>query len=31
VPVRFAGLGEGIDDLVEFDPRAFLDKLFEAT
>jgi len=29
VPVRFAGLGEGIDDLVEFDPAAFLEALFE--
>jgi len=28
VPVRFAGVGEGIADLVEFDPAAFLDALF---
>jgi fused signal recognition particle receptor len=30
VPVRFVGTGEGIDDLAEFDPRAFVDGLFEA-
>jgi fused signal recognition particle receptor len=28
VPVRYAGVGEGIDDLVEFDPGAFLGALF---
>jgi fused signal recognition particle receptor len=28
VPVRYAGVGEGIDDLVEFDPAAFLGALF---
>ena len=28
VPVRWAGLGEGIDDLVPFDPDAFVDGLF---
>lgn len=30
VPVRFVGTGEKIDDLAEFDPRAFVDGLFEA-
>ncbi|HSL98187.1 MAG TPA: signal recognition particle-docking protein FtsY [Candidatus Deferrimicrobiaceae bacterium] len=28
IPVRYAGVGEGIDDLVEFDPGAFLRALF---
>ena len=27
LPVRFVGVGEGIDDLMEFDPRAFADGL----
>ncbi len=27
VPVRFAGLGEGLDDLAVFDPSAFVDAL----
>jgi fused signal recognition particle receptor len=27
VPVRFAGLGEGAEDLVPFDPEAFVDGL----
>jgi fused signal recognition particle receptor len=31
VPVRFVGTGEGLDDLVEFDPVAFVDGLFEDT
>jgi fused signal recognition particle receptor len=30
VPVRFVGVGEGIDDLVPFDPAAFVAALFEA-
>jgi fused signal recognition particle receptor len=30
VPVLFAGLGEGEDDLVPFDPEQFVDALFEA-
>jgi fused signal recognition particle receptor len=30
LPVRFVGTGEGIDDLAEFDPQAFVDGLFEA-
>lgn len=29
VPVKLAGIGEGIDDLVDFDPAAFVDALFE--
>ena len=28
VPVRFVGVGEGIDDLVPFDPEAFVAALF---
>lgn len=27
LPVRFVGLGEGIEDLEPFDPQAFLDGL----
>jgi fused signal recognition particle receptor len=30
VPVKVAGVGEGIDDIAEFDPPAFLRALFEA-
>ncbi|MGO9452362.1 MAG: signal recognition particle-docking protein FtsY [Candidatus Binataceae bacterium] len=30
VPVRFVGLGEGIEDLREFDAREFVNALFEA-
>lgn len=29
VPVRYIGLGEGMDDLVEFDPDSFIESLFE--
>jgi fused signal recognition particle receptor len=29
IPVRYAGLGEGIDDLVDFDAEAFVRALFE--
>ena len=29
VPVKLAGLGEGINDLVDFDPVEFVDALFE--
>lgn len=29
VPVRFVGVGEGIEDLMPFDARAFVDGLFE--
>ena len=28
VPVKFVGVGEGIDDLQEFDPTAFAQALF---
>ncbi len=28
LPVRFVGVGEGMDDLMEFDPDAFTDALF---
>jgi fused signal recognition particle receptor len=31
VPVRFVGLGEGIEDLREFDAREFVEALFETT
>jgi len=30
VPVRFVGVGEGLDDLMPFDAKAFVDGLFEA-
>lgn len=29
IPVKFVGLGEGIDDLAPFDPEAFVEALFE--
>ncbi|MCO6514824.1 MAG: signal recognition particle-docking protein FtsY, partial [Snodgrassella sp.] len=29
IPVRFIGVGEGIDDLRPFDARAFVDALIE--
>jgi fused signal recognition particle receptor len=29
VPVKLAGMGEGIDDLVPFEPQAFIRSLFE--
>ncbi|WP_456404768.1 signal recognition particle-docking protein FtsY [Thiolapillus sp.] len=29
IPIRFVGVGEGIEDLRVFDPRAFVDALFE--
>ncbi|CAK0769129.1 Signal recognition particle receptor FtsY [Gammaproteobacteria bacterium] len=29
VPIRFVGVGEGIDDLQPFDPQAFVNALFE--
>ena len=29
VPVRFIGVGEGIEDLIPFDSKAFVDGLFE--
>ncbi len=29
IPVRFIGVGEGADDLIPFDPAAYVDTLFE--
>lgn len=29
IPVRWVGVGENVDDLVEFDPQTFVDALFE--
>jgi fused signal recognition particle receptor len=29
VPVRFIGVGEGIEDLIPFDSKAFVEGLFE--
>jgi len=29
VPIKFVGIGETIDSLEPFDPKAFLDALFE--
>ncbi|MCL4446577.1 MAG: signal recognition particle-docking protein FtsY, partial [Actinobacteria bacterium] len=29
IPVKMVGLGEGPDDLVAFDPEAFVDALFD--
>ena len=31
IPVKMAGVGEGIDDLVPFEPKAFVRSLFEGT
>lgn len=31
IPVRYIGIGEGIDDLREFDATAFVDALFDST
>ena len=28
LPVRFVGVGEGVDDLMEFSPHDFADALF---
>lgn len=30
LPIRYVGIGEGIDDLIPFDPAAYVDALFEA-
>jgi fused signal recognition particle receptor len=30
IPVKFIGVGEGADDLIPFDPQAYVDMLFEA-
>jgi len=29
VPVKYVGVGEGVDDLIEFDPKNFVNALFE--
>lgn len=29
LPVRYVGIGEGIEDLVDFDPQGYVDSLFE--
>jgi fused signal recognition particle receptor len=29
IPVKFVGVGEGLDDLVPFEPGEFVDALFE--
>ena len=29
LPIRYVGVGEGIDDLVQFDAREYVDGLFE--
>ena len=29
LPVRYVGVGEGVDDLMEFDARGFADALFQ--
>ena len=29
LPVKFVGLGEGLDDLEVFDPNEYVEKLFE--
>lgn len=31
LPVLYLGMGEGIEDLIEFDPQTFVDALFSAT
>ncbi len=28
IPIKLVGLGEGVDDLVEFDPDEFVEALF---
>jgi fused signal recognition particle receptor len=29
IPVKFVGIGEGVDDLIAFDPEAFVDSLLD--
>jgi fused signal recognition particle receptor len=31
IPVRFIGVGESLEDLMEFSPTAFVNSLFETT
>ena len=30
IPVKYVGIGEGVDDLIVFEPRAFVDSLLDA-
>jgi fused signal recognition particle receptor len=30
IPVKFVGIGEGVGDLIAFDPREFVDSLLGA-
>jgi fused signal recognition particle receptor len=30
IPVKYIGVGEGVDDLIPFDPAQFVDALLEA-
>jgi fused signal recognition particle receptor len=30
IPVKFVGVGEGVEDLIAFDPEAFVDSLLDA-
>ena len=30
IPIRYVGVGEGVDDLIEFEPRAYLEALLDA-
>ncbi len=30
IPVKFVGVGEGVEDLIDFDPTAFVDSLLDA-
>jgi fused signal recognition particle receptor len=29
IPVKFVGIGEGVEDLIAFDPQAFVDSLLD--
>ena len=29
LPVKYVGVGEGIDDLIPFDPKSFVEALFK--
>jgi fused signal recognition particle receptor len=29
IPVKFIGVGEGVEDLIAFDPNAFVDSLLD--
>jgi fused signal recognition particle receptor len=30
IPVKYVGVGEGVEDLIAFDPEAFVDSLLDA-